>query len=274
MRAVGPDPRSGPGERGRRADCGGRRADIRATADDAAARHAWPGYRGLMTHELRVLLEIGKAGKRVVAGATDWPGLERWAKTDDAALERLAAYVPRYADVVERAGLAPDLAAQAQNLVVVERTPGNSSTDFWGIAHVPSELEHGGLSDAELERRLVLLQASWAYFDEAVARAPAELRHGPRGGGWTRDVIERHVHFSEADQMTAKVEVRTPRDMIFDPAGRAIHRARTLDAIRAYHAEGRPARRWPVAFLIRRMAQHLLDHAWELEDRTPVEDAG
>ena len=35
------------------------------------------------------------------------------------------------------------------------------------------------------------------------------------------------------------------------------------------HAEGRPARRWPLRFLIRRTAQHALDHAWELEDRNP-----
>jgi hypothetical protein len=27
------------------------------------------------------------------------------------------------------------------------------------------------------------------------------------------------------------------------------------------------ARRWPLAFLVRRTAQHLMDHAWELEDR-------
>ena len=32
---------------------------------------------------------------------------------------------------------------------------------------------------------------------------------------------------------------------------------------------GRPARRWPLRFLIRRTAQHAMDHAWELEDRDP-----
>ena len=217
---------------------------------------------------MRVLLEIGKAGKRVVASATDWPGLERWGKTEEAALEKLAAYVPRYVDVAARAGMADAFGRQSATPVVVERYLGNSSTDFWGIAHVPSELERAGLTGDELERRLRLLQACWAYFDDAFANAPAQLRHGPRGGGWTRDELEGHVYVSEAGQMTARVEVRSSRDMLRDPAGRAMHRQQTLDAIRAYHAEDRPARRWPLAFLIRRMAQHLLDHTWELQDRS------
>jgi hypothetical protein len=217
---------------------------------------------------LRVLLEIGKGGRRVVAGATDWPGLDRWGRTEEAALGTLRSYVPRYAPVAERAGMGAALADQAADVAVVERTPGSSSTDFWGIAHVPSELEREGLSPAELERRLALLEACWAYFDEALERSSAALRAGPRGGGWPRDVIGRHVHVSESEQMTRKVEVRTPRDMILDPSGRAEHRQQTLDAIRAYHAAGKPARSWPLAFLIRRLAHHLMDHAWELEDRS------
>ena len=217
---------------------------------------------------MRVILEVGKSGRRIVAGATDWPGLDRWGKTEAAALETLATYVPRYADIAGRASMAAGLARQAPHVAVVERTPGSSTTDFWGIAHVPSELERAGISDAELERRLRLLEACWAYFDDALARASTDLRPGPRGGGWPRDVLERHVYVNEPEQMTRKVEVRSPRDMVLDPAGRAIHRQQTLDAIRAYHAAGRSARTWPLAFLIRRIAHHLMDHAWELEDRS------
>lgn len=29
----------------------------------------------------------------------------------------------------------------------------------------------------------------------------------------------------------------------------------------------KPARTWPIQFLIRRTAHHVMDHAWELEDR-------
>lgn len=219
-----------------------------------------------MADRLRVILEIGRK-RRVVAGAMDWPGLDRWGTSEDDALAKLSSYLPRYANVADRAGMGPAF-ARSRDVEVVERVPGSSSTDFWGIAHVASSLERQPLGGEDLERRLTLLQACWAYFDDAFASAPAELRHGPRGGGWTRDQLEGHVYVSEAGQMTRKVDVRTPRDMLFDPAGRAMHRQQTLAAIRAYHADGRQARSWPIPFLIRRMAQHLLDHTWELQDRS------
>ena len=38
------------------------------------------------TNNLRVMLEIGLRGKRVVAVAPDWPGLERGAATEQAAV--------------------------------------------------------------------------------------------------------------------------------------------------------------------------------------------
>lgn len=44
---------------------------------------------------------------------------------------------------------------------------------------------------------------------------------------------------------------------------------RVTEAIRAYNAEGKPARTWPIQFLIRRTAHHVMDHAWEIEDRDP-----
>jgi len=50
----------------------------------------------------------------------------------------------------------------------------------------------------------------------------------------------------------------------------ATHRQAYLDAIRAYNAEGKPARTWPIQFLVRRTAHHVMDHAWELEDRDPA----
>ena len=50
-----------------------------------------------MANQIRVALEIGPHGKKVVAVAPDWPGLERGAKTAEAAIERLLTYVPRYA---------------------------------------------------------------------------------------------------------------------------------------------------------------------------------
>src|SRR5436853_375182 len=57
------------------------------------------------TNNLRVALEIGLRGKRVVAVAPDWPGLERGATAEEAAIERLLSYIPRYAPVAELAGM-------------------------------------------------------------------------------------------------------------------------------------------------------------------------
>jgi hypothetical protein len=218
-----------------------------------------------VTDTLRVILEIGKK-RRVVAGAMDWPGVDRWGTSEDDALDKLLSYVPRYAGVAERAGMGSDF-ARARDVEVVERVPGSSSTDFWGIAHVPSRIEVDVLSAADLERRLDLLRACWARFDDVSRRVSAELRPGSRSGGRSRDQIIRHVYGTEPDQFSRKVEVRTPLDVVLTPAGLATHRQAYLDAIRAYNAEGKPARTWPIQFLVRRTAHHVMDHAWEMEDR-------
>ena len=170
--------------------------------------------------------------------------------------------------MADRAGRAAEF-DRSRDVDVVERVPGSSSTDFWGIAHVPSQLEAEVLPAAELERRLELLQACWAWFDEVAAGISGELRPGSRGGGRTRNQVIRHTYASEPEQLTRKVEVRTEREIVFTPAGLARHREATLAAIRAYNAEGKPARTWPIQFLIRRIAHHVTDHGWEMEDRDP-----
>ncbi|MBA2374430.1 MAG: hypothetical protein H0V74_09555 [Chloroflexi bacterium] len=218
-----------------------------------------------MTDSLRVVLELGKK-RRVVAGAMDWPGLDRWGTSADDALDKLSSYLPRYAGVAERAGMGGAF-VRARDVEVVERVPGSSSTDFWGIAHVPSQIERDVLSPDDLQRRLDLLRACWAYFDDVAARVSEELRWGGRGGGRSRDSIIRHVYGTEPGQFSRKVGVRTELDVVLTPDGLATHRQEFLDAIRAYNAEGEPARTWPIQFLVRRTAHHVMDHGWELEDR-------
>ena len=185
-----------------------------------------------------MILEIGKK-RRVVSGAMDWPGLDRWGTSEDEALAKLSSYLPRYAGVAERAGLATAF-AQARDVVVVERVPGSSSTDFWGIAHVPSQIEGEVLSAVDLERRLDLLRACWAYFDDVAGHVSAELRPGSRSGGRSRDQIIRHVYINEPEQFSRKIEVRTPPDVVMTRDGLVAHRQAYLDAIRAYNAEARP----------------------------------
>src|SRR6266542_3385894 len=66
---------------------------------------------GEVADELRVMLEIGPKGKQVAAVAPDWPGLERGAKSGEAASERLLSYLPRYAKVAKLAGMDAEFAA-------------------------------------------------------------------------------------------------------------------------------------------------------------------
>ena len=220
------------------------------------------------THRLRLIIETGRS-RRVVAGAMDWPGLDRWGTSEADAVEKLLSYVPRYARVAQRAGLGREFEL-ARDVDIVERVAGSSSTDFWGVAHVPSQVEREVLTPAELERRLDLLRACWAQFDDVAARASSGLRPGPRGGGRSRDEIVRHVILTEPDQFSRKIEVRTPFDIVLTSDGLAAHRRAYLDAIRAYNADGKPARTWPIQFLVRRTAHHVMDHAWEIEDRGPT----
>jgi hypothetical protein len=218
-----------------------------------------------MADALRVILELGRK-RRIVAAAIDWPGLDRWGTSEGDALARLSAYLPRYAGVAERASRADEF-RRATDLEVVERVPGSSSTDFWGVAHIPSLVEAEVLTLPALDRRLDLLQAAWAFFDHTAATVSAELRPGPRSAGRSREQVIRHVVLNEPEQFSRKVEVRTEPGTLATPDGLAAHRAAFLGAIRAYNAGGRPARTWPIQFLIRRTANHVMDHAWELQDR-------
>lgn len=72
---------------------------------------------------------------------------------------------------------------------------------------------------------------------------------------------------NEPEQFSRKVEVRTDLDVVLTSNGLSTHRQAFLDAIRTYNGEGRPARTWPIQFLVRRTAHHVMDHAWEMEDR-------
>ena len=82
------------------------------------------------------------------------------------------------------------------------------------------------------------------------------------------------MYANEPEQWSRKVGVRTERDVVLSPNGLARHRQEFLDAIRAFNAEGKPARTWPLQFLVRRTAHHVMDHAWEMEDRDLASQAG
>ena len=220
-----------------------------------------------MPNDLRVIVEFGPKGKKVVATAWDWPGLERNGKTEEDALATWVGFLPRYARVAERAGMGDQFRAQTRP-AIVERYDGNTSTDYWGISHASCDLDRQPMSAEEWERRLRLLQACWEEFDAVAERVSPQLMRGPRGGGRDRDEIINHVFGTERTQMAKKVGVQTPQGVMLTPDGLQAHREDYIEALRACHAEGKGAgRTWTLSFLLRRTAYHTLDHAWEMEDK-------
>src|SRR5690349_2155104 len=226
------------------------------------------GIGGTVAKNTRVTLEIGPKGKRVVALAPDWPGLERGAKTGEEAIERLRSYLPRYSQVATLAEMDAEFDT-IRNVKVVEQYPGTGSTDFWGISFAFSSIDRGGMSVDGLERELRLMQACWAVFDDVRRRVSAELQKGSRGGGRDRDHIVRHTLSVEQD-WAKMIGVLTPDEALLTAKGLKAHREAYCNAIRDYHAQEKPAgkmAKWPLRFLIRHTAFHTMDHAWEMEDR-------
>ena len=217
---------------------------------------------------IRVVLERGPKGKKFAAFAVDWPGWSRGDTSADGALERLAAYRERYRAIAVRAGLDTEFDDAAQ-LEIVEDRIGTGSVDFWGISFSASSLEQEPMDAAELERKLILLQTCWAYFDDVAARVSPEMRKGPRGGGRDRDTIIRHTVRTESEDFARKVGLRIPERAALAPGALAPYREDFVDAMRAYQRgeiKG-SMRSWTLPFLVRHSAFHTMDHAWEMEDK-------
>jgi hypothetical protein len=209
-----------------------------------------------------VYIEAGP--KRVFACALEWPGWCRSGKSEDGALEALDAYRPRYAVVAAEARM-PLPAKEPLN--VVERLPGSANTDF-GVPHEVAARDRLPLRPADGQRLAALVTASWAVLDRIVASAPAELRKGPRGGGRDRDKIVDHVLRAEL-VYARKVGLRLGESSLADAPAIAAMRAALIGAIQA-GLDGKPIvdKGWPARYAARRIAWHVLDHGWEIEDRS------
>jgi hypothetical protein len=122
---------------------------------------------------------------------------------------------------------------------------------------------------ADLERKITILRAAWAFFDSVAARVSPEMRAGPRGGGRDRDEIIRHAIRVESEDFAKRVGLRMPESAALTPGGLRPYREAYIAAMRAYNAGEveRRMRSWTLPFLIRHSAFHTLDHAWEMEDK-------
>ena len=196
----------------------------------------------------RVYLEVG--ARWTFACALDWPGWARRGRGDQAALEALATHRPRYA-AVAGAGFEPG------PVVVIGSVAGDASTDFGAPGRL-GPWDDEPLSASEADRLAGLVEAAWAAFDAGVAAAPAALRTGPRGGGRQPDAMVEHVREAERSY-ASKFGVRVPPRTAWSD-----QRQQLAAALRA----NTPGTRWPTGYAARRLAWHVLDHLWEIEDRS------
>jgi hypothetical protein len=214
-----------------------------------------------------IAVTIETTPKKTFASAVDWPGWSRGAKTEELALEVLAAYAVRYAPIAEAAGADFPMTVEVEHLEIVDRQTGSAGTEF-GVPSQPSDHDRRPLMPAEAERLALLVEAAWSTFDRIAAAGPGELRKGPRGGG--RNTAKIVAHVMDSDRAYANEIGITIRQ--FAPGDRApvgAMRVAMLDVLRGAR-DGGPlgGRRWPARYAAHRIAWHALDHAWEIEDRT------
>lgn len=213
------------------------------------------------TRKIDVFIESGR--RRVFASALDWPGWARSGKTEELAVQTLGDYLPRYLTIVALA----DVPRPLGELAISERHPGEAKNADFGALGEVAAAEHEPLSDEAGARLAVLLEASWQAFDRGALAAPPVLRKGPRGGGRDTEEIVRHVLDTEV--MYAR-KMGLARDKAAE-AGQdvtTVMRRRIATALRAPGGLQMPPNGWPVRYAVRRMAWHVLDHLWEIEDKS------
>ena len=214
-------------------------------------------------------VEVG--AKRVFAGALDWPGWCRAARSEDSALEALIAYGSRYAAVLEGSGVRFTPPADVSTLDISERLKGDATTDF-GAPSIAPNADAGPVDRRWLTRQEKILRASWKAFDRAAEDVSGPLEKGPRGGGREVDAIVAHVVGAEASY--ARMIGAAAKGFEEPQAdARDDERAVVLEALERAVTDGIPAgprggKRWSARYFVRRATWHVLDHAWEIEDRS------
>jgi hypothetical protein len=135
-------------------------------------------------------------------------------------------------------------------------------------ARVDQALGVGVLRRAAAQRTAAVPQTAWRALDDLAGSVPETLRKGPRGGGRDRDEIVAHVVDSER-AYARKIGIRHRPLAAHDRSALAALRTAILDVL------GNPAdgarfagNGWPPAYAARRFAWHVLDHVWEIDDRS------
>ncbi len=224
-----------------------------------------------MSHQHDIYLEAGD--KKVIGVSLRWPGWCRIGKDEDDAVQTLLDYSSRYAVIPQKARLEFALPRSVSDLVIAKREPGSKTSDY-GVPVVLIEEDWAPLDTAEFKRMQAIMQACWANFDEVAAAARGkELQKGPRGGGRELDKIVSHV--VDAEEAYLKILGASMPTIKDEPVADKKQRLReaAFEGMRM-KAEGllpeegpRGGKRWPVPYYVRRLAWHVVDHTWEIEDR-------
>ena len=200
-----------------------------------------------------------------------WPGWSRVGKDEVSALQALIDYGPRYLGAVGETakGLKPP--TDISRLKVVERLKGDITTDFGTPGTIPRS-DSRPMDEAEIKRQQAILMACWRTFDKVARAAKGKaLQTGPRGGGRDRDRIINHVFEAEHAHLVRlgwKAGWTEGPDEAWLPDREEILAGVAASAHGELPTRGqRGGRRWPARYYLRRAAWHILDHAWEIEDR-------
>ncbi len=218
-----------------------------------------------------VYLEIGH--KKVFAVALAWPGWCRFGKDEQSAIKMLVNAAPRYSKIVKHAGLEFDTPNTTSRINTIARLEGNTTTDF-GAPDKELQTDWDVVYPDQMKRYKKLLNACWIEFDRAIIKAKGkELQKGPRGGG--RDLSKIVDHVVSAEEGYLKILGWKTHSIKMEPIDIRKDRIRS-EVIRGLEAAingqlsrkgPRGGKRWSPRYFVRRLAWHVVDHAWEIEDR-------
>ena len=225
--------------------------------------------------KIDVYLEIGQ--KRTFAGALAWPGWCRSGRDEESALQTLLESGARYGRVLSRSRLGFQAPKSTSAFVVVERLKGNATTDFGAPGIAPS-LDSKPVDAKEFLRYEKILRACIQAFATSVKTVHKKtLSSGPRGGGRQLDGMIEHVMGANEGYLGSvgwkfKRDGRAEVDKQMEQIRMALFEALKASASGEIPAKGpRGGTRWTARYFVRRVAWHILDHAWEIEDRSKAE---
>lgn len=221
-----------------------------------------------------IAIYFEETDKRAIAGALDWPGWCRSGKTESEALQNLLNHAPRYALALKGSRLGFTIPRDLDDFKVVERLKGSAVTQM-GVPTIYPKQDHAPVDAAELKRLSAIFKACWQALAAAAEAAHGkELSKGPRGGGRDLEDVLRHTLDSQAGYLSRLVW-KLPKLESIEPSQKfTIIRDATLQALAASAAGQVPAqgprggKTWSTRYFVRRSAWHILDHAWEIENRS------